>query len=204
MEQKLDIRKTALLLIDLQNGFYHPESAMGKSIGVSDRQKSVPVIEELVQFARKNQLPIFWSQQVHFPEDVNRKNRILKSHAEKQKFLPCLRGSFEVDFFEPFKNLINREDHIIEKHRATLFFDTNLPTKLRMLGVKNLIIAGCNTEFCIAHTIRDAYARDFEIIVIENATDGIDQKLHKNCLEVFHAYFAEVIKLESLNEFFDV
>lgn len=201
---KLDIKKTALLLIDLQNGFYHPESAMGKSVGVDNRQKSIPVIRDLVAFARTHQLPVFWSQQVHFHEDINRKERILKSHAEKQKFLPCLRGSFEVDFYNPFKELIGPSDHIIEKHRATLFFDTNLPTKLRMLGIKNLVIAGCNTEFCIAHTVRDAYARDYEIILIEDAIDGIDQRLHQNCLEVFQAYFAEVVKLARVEEFFNV
>lgn len=200
---KLDLKKTALLLIDLQNGFYHPDSEMGKNVGVEDRQVTIPVVEKLVNFARTKNIPVFWSKQIHFPEDVNRKNRILRSHAEKQKFLPCLRGSFETEIYAPFLKMQDGNDHIVEKHRATLFFDTNLPTKLRMLGIKNLIIAGCNTEFCIAHTIRDAYARDFELIVIEDATAGIDPKLHSYCLEVFHAYFAEVIKLENINEYFN-
>lgn len=201
---KLDTNKTALLLIDLQNGFYHPDSEMGKNVGVENRQMTIPIVENLVSFARQKNIPIFWSKQIHFPEDVNRKNRILRSHAEKQKFLPCLRGSFETEFYAPFLKLLDVNDHIIEKHRATLFFDTNLPTKLRMLGIKNLIIAGCNTEFCIAHSIRDAYARDYEMIVIEDATAGIDPKLHQYCLEVFHAYFAEVLKLENINEHFNV
>jgi ureidoacrylate peracid hydrolase len=199
---KIAADKTALLLIDLQNGFYHPDSEMGKNVGVEDRQGTVPVITELISYARSQRFPVFWSKQVHFPEDVNRKGRILKSHTQKQKFIPCLRGSFETEIYTPFLGQIRPEDHLIEKHRASLFFDTNLPTKLRMLGIKNLIIAGCNTEFCVAHTIRDAYARDYELLVIEDATAGIDPKLHSYCLEVFQAYFAEVIKLSQLKEYF--
>jgi ureidoacrylate peracid hydrolase len=200
---KLELEKTALLLIDLQNGFYHPESEMGKNVGVENRQHTIPVVAKLVDYARQKNVPIFWSKQIHFPDDVTRKTRILRSHAEKQKFLPCLKGSFETELYDPFLKLHKEEDHIIEKHRATLFYDTNLPTKLRMLGIKNLIIAGCNTEFCIAHTIRDAYARDYELIIIEDATAGIDPKLHQYCLEVFHAYFAEVIKFEKIKEYFN-
>jgi ureidoacrylate peracid hydrolase len=200
---KIKYTETALLMIDIQNGFYHSESQMGKSIGVDDRQKNIPVFECLIKFARSHQIPIFWSKQIHFESDLTRKNKKLRNHMQKQKFTPCLRGTFEIELYDKIKHLCQSEDFIIEKHRASLFYDTNLSTKLKMLGIRNLIIAGCNTEFCVAHTIRDAYARDFEMIVVQDAVAGIDSKMHENCLEVFQAYFAEVIPFEKIDGFFE-
>jgi len=195
-------QQTALLLIDLQNGFYHPDSAMGKSVGVGDRQSTIPVIGNLVEFARSKNMSIFWSRQIHFEGDVTRKRKVLKNHMQKQKFTPCLKGTFETEFYAPFEKMLLPDDHVIEKHRASLFFDTNLSTKLRMLDIKNLVIAGCNTEFCVAHTVRDAYARDYEIVVVEDATAGIDPTHHQNCLDIFQSYFAEVVLFEKLGGIF--
>ncbi len=200
---KIKYTESALLMIDIQNGFYHPESQMGKNVGVEDRQKNIPIFENLVKFSRNHKIPIFWSQQIHFEDDLTRKNKKLKTHMQKQKFTPCLRGTFEIELYEKIKHLCHPEDFIIEKHRASLFYDTNLATKLKMLGVRNLIIAGCNTEFCVAHTIRDAYARDFEMIVVQDAVAGIDPKLHQNCLEIFQAYFSEVVLFQELDGFFE-
>ena len=99
----------------------------------------------------------------------------------------------------PIAELVDdARDHVIDKHRASVFFDTNLSTRLRMLGIDTLIIAGCNTEFCVAHTVRDAYARDYEIVVLEDAVAGIEPRFHALCLEMFGAYFAEVMPVGEL------
>ncbi len=198
----LKTSETALLLIDLQNGFYHPDSAMGKTHDLSGRQKTIETIAAVVRWARSKHIPLFWSQQVHFPEDVTRQRRQLRAHTDKQRFTPCLRGSFETELFAPAKALLAPADYVIEKHRASLFFETNLAVKLKMLGVKNLIVTGCNTEFCVAHTVRDAYARDFDVVVVRDAVDGIDPVLHQQGLEMLAAYFAEVRPAAALAELF--
>ena len=82
VEPYVDPRCTALLVIDMQNGFCHPESRMEKSgVGVRHQQAIVPAVLRLVELARGWRLPILWSQQVHFPEDVTRRRRRISNVA---------------------------------------------------------------------------------------------------------------------------
>ena len=189
----------ALLVIDMQRGFADPESHMGRTRGVAPQQAIVARIAEAVALCRHCEMPVLWSRQIHLPEDVTRARKRLATHAQKQGFLPCLRGTHETELIAPIAELVDEaRDHVIDKHRASVFFDTNLSTRLRMLGIDTLIIAGCNTEFCVAHTVRDAYARDYEIVVLEDAVAGIEPRFHALCLEMFGAYFAEVMPVGEL------
>lgn len=192
---------SCLLVIDMQNGFVDAESEMGKSPSGTAKQRAiVPALRRLVELFHRERIPVVWSQQEHFPEDKTRLGRLIRPHSLKQGFLPCLRGTSETAIFAPLRDLVKPEDHLVQKHRASVFFNTNLETKLRMLGTKFLFIAGCNTEFCVESTVRDAYARDFQIIVVADCVAGIREEFHESSLRVMAAYFAEVLPLETLEE----
>jgi ureidoacrylate peracid hydrolase len=194
-------KDAALLVIDMQSGFVHPESGMGRSpAGTATQQKIVHAILELAPFFRERGAPVIWSRQVHFAEDRTRTGRQISPHSAKQGFLPCLRGSWETELYGPILNAVKGADHLVEKHRASVFFQTNLETKLKMLGTKFLFVAGCNTEFCVESTVRDAYARDFEIVVVRDAVAGIRPEFHENSLRVMEAYFAEVLPSQAVRE----
>lgn len=193
--------RTGLLVIDIQNGFVHPESSMGKSpSGTKAQQGIIPHIVSLIKFCREKQIPVFWSQQEHFAEDQTRLRKVIKPHSARQGFLPCLRGSWETDFYSEIKQLIAPNDFIIQKHRASVFYNTNFETKLKMLNLSCLLIAGCNTEFCVESTVRDAYARDFDLIIFRDGVAGINPHFHKNSLDIFKAYFGEVLGLNEIQE----
>jgi ureidoacrylate peracid hydrolase len=184
----------ALLVIDMQNGFVHPESAMGKSpAGTRAQQAIVPAIRSFAAACRERGIPVLWSQQEHFPLDHTRERKQIRPHSARQGFLPCLRGTWETELFEGIASAVAPGDHIVQKHRASVFFNTNLETKLRMLGTRYLFIAGCNTEFCVESTVRDAYARDYELVILRDCVAGINPRFHENSLETFSAYFGEVL-----------
>jgi ureidoacrylate peracid hydrolase len=126
----------------------------------------------------------------------------MPSHADRQGFLPCLRATWEVDFEPEIARMIRPEDHVVQKHRASAFYNTNLETKLRMLGTQVLIIAGCNTEFCVEGTVRDAYARDLDLVVPRECVAGIQAAFHEDSLRKFQAYFAEVVPLADMASLF--
>ncbi|MDX6588652.1 MAG: ureidoacrylate peracid hydrolase, partial [Solirubrobacterales bacterium] len=132
----IDPRKSALLVIDMQEGFCSPKALMETSgIGTSNQRAIIPKVAELVKVAREHAVPVFWSQQVHFPEDVTRARRLdtIPGHMDKQNFAPCLRGTWEVDFVPEMD--VRDEDYVIEKHRASMFQETTLAAKVRMLGI---------------------------------------------------------------------
>jgi ureidoacrylate peracid hydrolase len=201
---KLPSSDAALLVIDMQNGFVHEQSGMGKSVsGTAAQRAIVPAILNLVEFCRSKKIPVLWSQQEHFPADVTRERKRLRPHSARQGFLPCLRGTWETELFDGVLPGVKPEDHIVPKHRASVFYNTNLEGKLRMLGTRTLLIAGCNTEFCVESTVRDAYARDFDIVVARDCVAGINPAFHANSLEVFQAYFGEVLDSPELLDAFE-
>jgi len=196
---KIPKSQSALLIVDMQNGFIHPESGMGKSpSGTQTQQNIVPAVCTLVNLFHSHASPVIWSKQEHFPEDQTRTQRTIQPHSAKQGFLPCLRGTWETDLYGELNDLCQSDDHVVVKHRASVFYNTNLETKLRMLSTRFLFIAGCNTEFCVESTVRDAYARDFEIIVVRECVAGIQPRFHENSLNVIQAYFAEVLTLDQV------
>jgi ureidoacrylate peracid hydrolase len=191
--------EAALLIVDMQNGFVHSESRMGQSFAGTEKQREiVPSILGLIDLFSSAGIPIIWSQQEHFSDDKTREKRVISPHSIKQGFLPCLRGTWETEVFAPLKAAMRHHDHIVQKHRASVFYNTNLETKLRMLGTRFLFISGCNTEFCIESTVRDAYARDFEIIVVRDCVAGIKPEFHESSLAVIESYFGEVLTLEQI------
>ena len=68
MTIRLDPERTALLVIDMQNGFCHPEGGLAKSGQDNAPQVAVvPAVKELVRLARGAGIRAAWSKQVHFP-----------------------------------------------------------------------------------------------------------------------------------------
>lgn len=198
-EPYIDPRVSALLVIDMQKGFCHPESRMELSgVGTANQRAIIPALLRLVELARERELPILWSQQVHFPEDVTRRRRRIPSHQAKQRWTPCLRGTWEVDFADEVVPSMRPEDFIVEKHRASVLFETTLDTKLRMLGVETLLISGCNTDFCVETTIRDAYYRDLDVVVVRDCVAGPRPSFHEDTLAKVETYFGAVVSLAEL------
>ena len=198
-EPYIDPRYTALLVIDMQKGFCHPESRMEKSgVGTANQRAIIPDLLRLVTLARGFDLPVFWSQQIHFPEDVTRRRRRIPSHQAKQRWTPCLRGTWEVEFADEIAPAMRPEDYVIEKHRASVLFETTLDSKLRMLGIEMLLISGCNTDFCVETTIRDAYYRDLDVVVVRECVAGPRWQYHEDTLAKVETYFGAVVSLEEL------
>jgi ureidoacrylate peracid hydrolase len=183
----------------MQKGFCHPESRMEKAgIGTANQRAIIPAVRRLVALARERGIPVFWSKQVHFPEDVTRRRRRIPSHQAKQRWTPCLRGTWEVEFADELAPDVRPEDHVIEKHRASVFFETTLDAKLRMLGIEQVIVAGCNTEFCVESTVRDGYYRDLDVVVVRDCVASPRPRFHEDTLAKVETYFGAVVSLEDL------
>jgi ureidoacrylate peracid hydrolase len=198
-EPYIDPTCTALLVIDMQKGFCDPESRMEKAgIGTENQRAIVPDLLRLIDLSRERDMPVLFSQQIHYPEDVTRRRRRIPSHIDKQNWAPCLRGTWEVDFVDEIAAAIRPEDFIVEKHRASVFFETTLDTKLRMLGIEQIVISGCNTDFCVETTIRDGYYRDLDVIVVRDCVAGPRRRFHEDTLAKVETYFGEVVSLDEL------
>jgi ureidoacrylate peracid hydrolase len=183
LEMSLDPADCGLLIVDIQNGFCHPDGARAQAFGPSSVDKPaaiVPHIRSLVRLAHALGIPVWCTQQVHFPDDTTRGRRRIPSHLERRgvKLELCHRGTWDAELLDELKEVLAPEDHLIVKHRSSAFFETPLFGELRMKGVQVLIVAGTTTSFCVDSTIRDAYARDFDVVVPVECVADTDDAAH--------------------------
>src|SRR6266550_524071 len=128
---------TALLVIDVQNG------VVG---GAHKRDAVVANVGNLVEKARKEDVPVVWVQ--HSDEEL-------------------AKGS---DDWRIVPELTPRDaEPLIEKSYGDSFEDTNLETVLSDLGVGRLIVVGAETDACIRSTIHGAFARGYDATLVSDA-----------------------------------
>jgi nicotinamidase-related amidase len=93
---------------------------------------------------------------------------------------------------------------IVHKRTPDSFNDTTLQAVLESRGIRKLIIAGLQSEWCIDTTVRHAYSLKYNITVVEDAHSTYDTKIlkapqiiaHHN--SIFGGEFAKLKKAEEI------
>jgi len=65
-------------------------------------------------------------------------------------------------------------DLLVNKTMYDGFFETNLDTVLRNLGVKNLVCVGFTADICLLHTVVGAMYRNYRVVVLRDCTLGAE------------------------------
>lgn len=205
---KLDPRDVGLLVVDMQNGFCHPEGSRGQAFGadaVRNPQGIIPNVVSTVDLAHRLDIPVWFTQQVHYDDDVLRGRRRIPSHLERRgvKLELCRRGTWDAELLDEMKAIRENRDEVVVKHRSSAFFQTTLEVELRMRDVQVLVVTGTTTSFCVDSTIRDAYARDFDVVVPAECVADSDDAAHAATLASIERFHGVVTDLTGLTAALD-
>jgi ureidoacrylate peracid hydrolase len=153
----------------------------------------IPNIQRLVVAARSAGVHVFWSRQVHYPDDKTRGQRLIPGHLARGagRSMLCARGTWDAELVDELQPYVQSDDDIIQKHRASCFYSTNFEAELRIHGIRLLIVTGTTSSFCVDSTIREAYARDFDVIVPGDAISDTEIEATRAVLrstERFHGF----------------
>jgi nicotinamidase-related amidase len=184
--------RTALVLIDLQNDFLHPDGWYARNgIDIAHMRRVIEPTKRLLEASRAADVPVVWTR--HGYRDIRDAGPFL----ELRPFLKDggLRvGTWGFDVLAELDP--HEEDWLVEKHRLSAFFGTKLETVLRALDTETVQIGGVLTNQCVAATSKDASFRDFKPIVVEEATGTTLPHLHDPAIEMMRVGWAEVRSLE--------
>lgn len=176
--------KTALLVIDMQNAFLHPD---GESYYEGARDVIAPVTG-LIEAARRGGSLIVHVADRHRPGLEDFEQNRLPVHG--------LAGSFNAAFHEGFGPLEGRTNEIeLVKRRFSAFFATELALLLREQGVERVVICGVKTNVCVRATSQDAFANGFRVVVPREATNSNRANLQAASLEDIERYIGQVVSL---------
>ncbi len=184
-EIELDPKECALLIIDMQNDFLHPEGVFAKrKVDVSGAREIVKPLAGAADACRRAGMKVVYTQTTHREDlcDMGRMHREMlyarnnaalgigsKVGPSDKKLGGLIRGSWNaaiVDELAPVSG-----DVVVDaKHKFNSFYQTDLEMILRNLGVKTLLFAGVTGSICVETTFREAYMRDFRCVLLEDCT----------------------------------
>ena len=152
-------KRTAFLIIDMQNAFLKPGLKMALPAG----RALIPKLQGLIQACRDHEIPIIFAKHV-LREDGSDEG--IGSEFPPGKI--CLTGTEDIEFYGEIRP--EKGDIVVEKRRYSAFYSTDLDLILRCKGIDTLIIGGVVTHMCCDTTARDARMRDYKVIFLSDGT----------------------------------
>ncbi len=189
-------RATALLTIDLQNDFLHPEGAYGRAGQGAEAIAALPGRIAPLREALRAAGGLYISAQftlVPGPEGplISPHLRVLRPFLGEGDFAPGSWGHALVDSLAP-------ADFTVEKVAYSAFYQTRLEFILRKMGVEALIVGGIVTNGGVASTLRDAHLRDIPTILLTDGCAAFDPEVHAATLRSLGTVTAQMSCAEAL------
>jgi ureidoacrylate peracid hydrolase len=184
--------RCALLVVDMQNGFCHPDgsfAAMG--FDTAALRTAVGGCRDLIAAARRRDVPVIFTRYVYERgyADAGVTNRELFPEIRKHNGL--LTGSWDADLLADLP--ASDGDVIIDKSRYSAFYGTRLEPLLRGQRIRSLVVCGVTTNMCVETTVRDASQRDYRTFVVSDATAEFTAERHRHSLDTIRYGFGWVV-----------
>lgn len=172
-----DLTRTALLTIDLQNDFIHPEGAYGKANQTAESIAALPDRVAPIAKALRAKGGVYISAQFTLVPGPDGEPLIAPHLKQLRPFLG--RGDFAPGSFgNALVDTLHPADFVIEKVAYSAFYQTRLEYVMRAAGVDTLIVGGIVTNGGVASTLRDAHLRNIETIMLTDGCAAFDDDVH--------------------------
>ena len=177
----LDPGRTAVLTIDLQNDFLHPQGAYGRAGQTADALVALPDrLRPVIDTVRAAGGTYISAQFTLVPGPggaplIAPHLKALRPFLGTGDFAPGGFGHALVDALAP-------ADYAVEKVAYSAFYQTRLEFILRALGIDRLIVGGIVTNGGVASTVRDAHLRGIETVLLSDGCAAFDPAVHQATL----------------------
>ena len=189
MTVELDPARTAVVVVDMQNGFCHPDG----SLYAPGSEDAIEPIAGLVERADDAGARIVYTRDVHPPEQFE--DAYYYDEFE-QWGEHVVEGSWEAEVVEELP--VEDADHVVEKHTYDAFQKTEFEGWLNARGIDDLVFCGTLANVCVLHSAGSAGLRDFRPILVEDCIGHIEEDHKEYALEHADWLFGEVEPSDAL------
>ncbi|UUZ65030.1 cysteine hydrolase [Polaromonas sp. P1-6] len=177
--------QTAVLALHYQNDVLHPQGKIrvGLSVDSPQRASVIAAAQALLQNARVRAIPIVHVRIAFRPDyaDLLTSAPIFRSVASLGA---VCEGSWGAEFYETLSPQQNDPREFIVKHtRVNAFYGSQLEEILRVIGARQLIIAGVATHSVVESTVRHAVDMGYEVVVNADACAAGNPDAHAASLD---------------------
>jgi nicotinamidase-related amidase len=174
-------RHTALVIVDLQNDFVHPDGAYARG---NQKNADIAALPARVgPVAEALRAKGGWIVSTHFTlvpgkggePFISPHLKAMRPFLKKGDFAPGGWGHRLLDELPP-------ADLSIEKIAYSAFYMTRLEWVLRKAGIDTLLFCGIVTNGGVASTVRDAHIRDFPVTVLSDGCAAFSRETHERSI----------------------
>ncbi|MFW6385145.1 MAG: cysteine hydrolase family protein [Halodesulfurarchaeum sp.] len=185
----LDPEHTAIVIVDMQNGFCHPDG----SLYAPASEAAIEPISRLVEMGREAGATLVFTRDVHPPEQFEDAHYYDEFDRWGEH---VLEDSWEADVVDELP--VEDADHVVEKHTYDAFYLTNLEGYLETHGIDDLLIAGTLANVCVLHTAGSAGLRDYRPVLVTDAVGYIEEDHRDYAVDHADWLFGETTTLEEI------
>jgi ureidoacrylate peracid hydrolase len=193
--EKVDPSRAALIVVDVQNAYCHPEGMSAlRGLDVSTCPAAVANIQRLIEGARRIGVPVIYVRNAHEACTES------EAWAAMRSGPPTDRGGFAGTWGAEFYEIRPAPgEPIVNKHRYSGFVGTRLDNILRTYRRSSLIMTGVATNVCVESTARDGAFLDYHVVFMADATAANDgPAAHEATLENMRRHFGVVVSTDEL------
>lgn len=181
---------TALIVVDVQNDFAHPEGELFAPPSGEVKNTIVSLVEQ----AHDSEAHIVYTQDTHTEEQFENVNYYDEyerwgKHVEKGTW-----GAQIIDELKPSEFA----DKVIQKNTYNAFHETELDEWLEDRGITNVIVCGTLANVCVLHTASGAGLRDYRPVIVEDALGYLQEDDKEYAVEHADWLFGETVKQEEV------
>jgi nicotinamidase-related amidase len=197
--EKFAAEVAAVLVVDVQNDFCHPEGVMARrGRDVAAAVAMVPRLERFVANARRHGVPVVWVRTTH-DDTTNSAVWLARNSTTLRTTSPppsnCWTGSWGAELYE-----LEPEpgEPVVTKHRYSAFAGTSLDWVLRSIDRRSLLVAGVATETCVESTVRDGLFHDYHVNLVEDCCASYSPDAHAATVRVVRNVFGLVTSSDAV------
>lgn len=205
VREKTDPRSTALVIIDYQNDFVASRGAFARTgVDPAPLRHIAPALRSVLAAARAARVPVIWVWNEYtygtnwYLSEVTLAQARRKWNGRYLEVPVCARGSWGARLYGGLRPA--PEDAVVVKHRFNAFIDTDFALILRSRGIRTLVATGVLTNVCVESTVREAFFRDYYVVVPAECVATYDKAAHEAALANIDLLFGHVTSLREVQE----
>jgi biuret amidohydrolase len=191
----LQLAHTALIVVDMQNAFCHPEGFCGRELGadLTAARTIIPHIQSVIAWARQQQLSIVYTRESHLPDlsDLSPSKALRYTNAgypvggvgKMGKFL--IRGELGTELIAELQP--TKDELLLDKPAQSIFIGTDLAETLQQRKITHLLFTGVTTECCVLGSYRQASDLGFYCLLLSDCCAAMSSIEHQAAIDVILA-----------------
>jgi nicotinamidase-related amidase len=196
LEELVDPKKSALVVIDVQNEYAKKDGELRFPAMVQNLRR---VIDE----ARRLGVLIIYIQDTLLPGRISDSPAWVRHYMLAQKTndpdaisADAQEGSYGHQIIDEVRPL--GHELVVKKYRSSAFVGTGLDLLLRSNNIRNFIAAGLVTYGCVESTCRDA-SNEYFVVVLRDCVEATKRDLHEANLKVMESRYDVVTSRQVLD-----